>query len=154
MIVVEEEHEDARVLVGGGALFVGARADGALRFDRRRAVDLDEAERLDGLRLAVLEHLEVGLLQIDDRIALPVGDDRVDADEVDAGAEDRLLVGGRRGAGAVGWRRLRRRGLLRRLGRAAAVTISRIAIASPAPASRTVTHNAFPCRPVGRALRH
>ncbi len=99
VVVVEEEHEDSRILVGGGALFIGAGANGAGRFDRRLAVGLDETERLDGLRLAVFEDLEVGRLEIDDRVALAIRDDRVDADEVDAGPEDGLLVSGRRGLG-------------------------------------------------------
>ena len=57
----------------------------------RVAVHLDQPELLDRLRLAVLEHLEVGLLQVRDRLRLLVGDDDVDADEVDAAAEDGLL---------------------------------------------------------------
>ena len=51
---------------------------------------------LDLLRLAVLGDLEVVRLQIGDRVAVLVGDDHVDADEVDAGAEDRRLAAGRR----------------------------------------------------------
>ena len=96
VIVVQEEREDARVLVGGGGLFVVARADGALRVARLRGrVDLDQPERLGLLRLAVFLDLEILELEVGDGIALPVGDDDVDADGVDAGAEDRLL--GRRG---------------------------------------------------------
>ena len=60
-----------------------------------------------------------------DRVAVAVGDDHVDAHEVDAGAEDRLIGGGRR-LGRVGgrcrcgrrWRRGLRRRCLRRPGSA------------------------------------
>ena len=47
---------------------------------------------LDRLRLLVLGHLEVGLLQVDDLLPLLVGDDDVDPDEVDTAPEDRLLL--------------------------------------------------------------
>ncbi len=55
------------------------------------AVNLDQLELFDLDRLAVFEHLEVGLRQVGDRLGLLVGDDDVDADEVDAGAEHGLL---------------------------------------------------------------
>ena len=56
--------------------------------------DVDQLEGLDRLRLAVFGDLEVFLRQIVNGVALPVGDDDVDADEVDVGAEDRgLLLG-------------------------------------------------------------
>ena len=60
----------------------------------------------DLLRLAVFEHLEIGRGQVRDDVALRVGDDRVELDVVDFGAEDdrgrsdRLLGDQRRGATA------------------------------------------------------
>jgi hypothetical protein len=45
--------------------------------------DVDHREGADRLRLPVLEHLEVFLLQIADVLALLVGDDDVDLDVVD-----------------------------------------------------------------------
>ena len=98
--IVDHHHVDAaveRALVG---LHVGLdrrrgeqRAVGAL--DR----NVDEREGGDRLRLPVLEHLEVFLLQVADDVALPVGDDDVDLDVVDADLEGRLLL---RGGGAGG----------------------------------------------------
>ena len=76
----------------------------------RRRVDLDQPERLDLLRLAVFLNLEVLELEIGDRIALPVGDDHVDAHEVDAGAEHRLAWSGGRLAGVLRRRSWRLRG--------------------------------------------
>ena len=91
---------------------------------------LHQAEGLDGLRLVVLDELEVVLGEIGDRVAAAIGDDDVDAHEVDAGAEDRLLgaaarrpaapaagVAGGAGVCGAGLRRGRlRRGRLGRLG--------------------------------------
>ena len=93
VIVVEEEREDPHVVARGLELFVVAIANLLRRRTARLrvAVDLDQLELLDRLRLAVLEDLEVGLRQVGDRLVLPVGDDDVDADEVDAAAERRLL---------------------------------------------------------------
>ena len=65
-----------------------------VRLDRRRreqraigALDrnVDQRELGDRLRLAVLEHLEVLLLQVADDAPLPIGDDGVDLDVVDRG---------------------------------------------------------------------
>ena len=93
MIVVEEEREDARVLVGGGGLFVVARADArAACRPAASSVSILIRRNVSGLlRLAVFLDLEIFELEIGDGIALPVGDDDVDADGVDAGAEDRLI---------------------------------------------------------------
>ena len=70
-------------------LFVVAIADLAnRRIARLRvAVDFDRRELFDRLRLAVFEDLEIDFLQVADRLRLLVGDDDVDADEVDAAAE-------------------------------------------------------------------
>ena len=81
-----------------------------VRLDRRgreqrtiRPLDrnVHEGERIDRLRLPVLEHLKIFLFQIADEISLPVGDDDVDFDVVDLDAEGRLLRL-RRGALAAG----------------------------------------------------
>jgi len=75
-----------------------------VRFDRRcranRALQLfdgnvDERERRDRLRLAVLDDLEILFLQIGDDGAGAVGGDGVDFDVVDPHCEGRLLLGGR-----------------------------------------------------------
>ena len=61
----------------------------------------EEAHAIDRHRLAVVEELEVGGGEVDDRLAVRVGDDRVDLHEVRAAAEDR------RGLRRLGLRRLR-----------------------------------------------
>ena len=53
--------------------------------------DVHHAEGGDGLRLAVLEHLEVFLLQVADELALLVGNDRVHLDVLDLRLEGRPL---------------------------------------------------------------
>ena len=92
VVVVEEEGEDARVLVGGRRLFVVARAQRALRNrGLGHRVDLHQPEGLRLLRLAVFLDLEIFELEVADGIALAVRHDHVDADGVDAAAEDRLF---------------------------------------------------------------
>ena len=101
MVVVQKNREQPHVVARRFRLLV----DRVAYFARRIAADagvlghVDELERLDRLRLAVFGDFEVFLLQIVDGIALPIGDDDVDADEVDVGS-------GRSGvclpAGAVG----------------------------------------------------
>ena len=117
MVVVDEEHEQPHVVLGNLDLFVDAVAQLARRrlAGPRIAVDANQAELLDRLRLPVLEHFEVGLRQVGDRLALVVVDDDVDADEVDAGAEDRLRL----------LRVALRRGRRRRAGRRLALLLSR-----------------------------
>ena len=105
MVVVEEDREQPDVVARRFHFLVVVGADFARRLLDRvggAAVELDQLEGLDLLRLAVLGDLEVALLQVRDRIAFLVGDDDVDADEVDPGAENRRWLGGIR-------RRLRRR---------------------------------------------
>ena len=94
VVIVEEEHEDARRFVGRGVLLILAGPDGARGVLGRRGVDPNQSEGLDRLRLAVLEDLEVFFRQAIDGIALPVGGDDVHSDEVDTCTEDRLLDGG------------------------------------------------------------
>jgi hypothetical protein len=122
VVVVVEDHEQPDVVAAELGLLVPGRADlpGQLTLERV-ALDLDVAEALDLLELVVLVDLEVVLGQVLDGVALVVGDQRVDADEVDAGAEGGRLrgrgllrPGGRPGAGGVParawrWRRGRRR---------------------------------------------
>ncbi len=71
-----------------------------------RSVDPDQPELLDGLRAAVLEDLELFLPQVDDRGVFPVGDDDINGDVVDAGAECGLRIRWLRRA--RGWLLLRR----------------------------------------------
>ncbi len=92
VVVVKEEGEDARVLVGGRRLFVVPGAQRTLRNrGLRHRVDLHQAEGLRLLRLAVFLDLEIFELEVADGIALPVGDDDIDADGLNAAAEDRLF---------------------------------------------------------------
>ncbi len=93
MIVVHEEHKDTHIISRGFELFVIAVANLLRRrtTGNRVAVDLDQLELLDLDRLAVLEHLEVVLGEIGDWLRLLVGDDHVNADEVDAPTERRWL---------------------------------------------------------------
>src|SRR6185436_2265733 len=107
--VVEHEQVDAAVHADVG-IHVGL--DGGRREQRTlgaRDRNVDVGERAHHLRLAVLEHLEIGGAQIGDRLAGGVADEGVDLDEVRLDAEGqrrlrRLRVGGRGGC------RLLRRG--------------------------------------------
>ena len=112
MVVVEEDREQAHVVARRLGLLVEVVADFLRRLLDRvggAAVELDQLEGVDLLRLVVFEDVEVRRLQIRDRVAVLVRDDDVDADVVDAGAEDgrRLLRGGirrwrlRRGLGGL-----------------------------------------------------
>jgi hypothetical protein len=94
VIVVEEEEEQPDVFARGLGLLVVPVADLARRqfAGPHVAVDLDEPELLDRLRLLVLEHLEVGLREVGHRLLLAVGDDHVHAHEVDGFAERRRLL--------------------------------------------------------------
>ena len=58
-----------------------------MRSDRPVRRDINEAEDGYRLRLAVLQHLEVRLRQISHEVPLPVSDNRIDLDVVDAGPE-------------------------------------------------------------------
>ena len=93
VVVVEEDREQADVVSRRLRLFVFVGADGAgrtVRAGHRAAIELDELEAFDRLRLAVLGDFEVALFQIRDVRAALVGDDDVHADEVDPGAKGRL----------------------------------------------------------------
>ena len=117
VVVVQEEDENARVLALRLELLIVVAANLTRRPLARRGCpgDPDELERFDGLKVPVLEDVEVLHLQVGDRVAVLVGDDDVDTDEVDAAAEDGLLRLGRllchwRGRG---WRRWLLRALAR-----------------------------------------
>ena len=102
VVVVEEDREQPDVVARRLHLLVVVVPDFARRFLDRvggAAVELDQLEGLDLLRLAVFGDLEVALLQVRDRVALVVGDDDVDADEIDAGAENRRRLAA--GSGVV-----------------------------------------------------
>ena len=87
VVVVEEDDEQADVRTLGLALLVEERREsrgtGAVHLLGHR-IDLDDREGVDRLRLAVFLDPELVLRQIDDRVALFIGDDRIDADVVDA----------------------------------------------------------------------
>src|SRR5687767_3123163 len=78
---------------GGFPLLVEVAADCRGRPVRglRVGIDPDHRELLHLLRLAILGDAELLRLQIENGLTLVVGDDDVDADEVDAGADGRLL---------------------------------------------------------------
>ena len=137
VIVVEKDREQPNVVFRGFRSFIIVVADRprrAIAARYRAAVELHELEGLDVLRLAVLADLEIGLLQIGDRVAVAIAGDHVHAHEVDARAEQRgcgRLV--RRWILSVGWVLLR--GLTLRGGRAAAARLARLT-ALPASARR------------------
>ncbi len=113
VVVVEKKRKYPHVVARRFRLLVDRVANRARRFGNRVGIlgDVDELEGLNGLRLAVFRNLEIFRLQVMNRIALPIGDDDVDANDVDVGAEDRDL-----GCG-IRWRRRlllrrRRRGVL------------------------------------------
>src|SRR5439155_19598376 len=58
--------------------------------------NVDDAERADRLRLAVLEHLEILFGQAADEVAVAIEDQRVDLDVLDLRLERRLLLRRRR----------------------------------------------------------
>ena len=92
VIVVEQQDEEPRCSARRAALSSSYRlriAFGVIpAFEL--GVDLHRLERLDLLRLLVLAHLELVLLHVEDDLAgFLVGDDDVDADEVDAAADHR-----------------------------------------------------------------
>src|SRR5581483_2881850 len=118
---VEEDREEPHVVARRFGLLVEVGADLPRRLLHGfadAAVELHELERLDRLRLAVLGDLEVALFQIAEGGPVLVRDDDVDANEVDAGAEQRLV------------RRSRCRRLLARLG----LTLGRWRLALRLPA--------------------
>jgi hypothetical protein len=118
VIVVEEEHEEPHVVSARLPFFVARTADprDPLLGGHRRPFDADGPELFDLLGLAVLDQLEIGLLEVGDRPAVPIADERIDADEVDFTAEGRGLRRLRGGlltrAAVLG--RAALRGLLRR----------------------------------------
>ena len=107
VIVVEEDREQPHVVSRGFLFFVGVGADGARRTLAGRAgdaaVELDELEVFDRLRLAVFGDFEVGLLEVGDVRAAAVGHDDVDADEVDARAEHGVARAARGGVACCAW---------------------------------------------------
>ena len=106
VVVVEKNREQPHVI----ARRLGLLFDDVANFSRRIAADagvladVHQLEGLDRLRLAVFGDLEVFLPEIVDRVALLVGDDDVNADEVDVGTECRSLLRlrRRRGLGSLG----------------------------------------------------
>src|SRR5439155_25824236 len=104
VVVVEKDREQPYVVARRLRLFVVIASNGPRRVLaglEDAAVELDQLEGVDLLRLVVFADVEVGFLKVVDRVALLVGDDDVDADVVDAGLENRRRLLARR--------RLRRR---------------------------------------------
>jgi hypothetical protein len=93
VVIVQEDREQPHVVALRLRLLVEEAADLAGGSRVLHLVDAHELERLDVLRLAGFGDREVGGRQVEHRVALPVGDDDVDADEVDAGPEDGLARG-------------------------------------------------------------
>ena len=93
MVVIEEDGEQPDVLAGGFPLLVELAANRSCRFGAwlRCAGQTNQSEGVDRLRGVVFEHLEVIGLQVGHGVSIPVGDDDVDADDVDFGAEGRRL---------------------------------------------------------------
>ena len=151
MIVVEKDREQPNVVFRGFRSFIIVVADRprrAIAARYRAAVELHELEGLDVLRLAVLADLEIGLLQIGDRVAVAIAGDHVHAHEVDARAEQRgggLLI--RRRILAVGWVLLG--GLTFGGGRAAAARLARLT-ALPASPRAPLAAGATQLRSCGR----
>ena len=82
--IVEDHHVDAAVERPLVALDVGLDRRAANSGRSARSTGMSTSEKVEiGLRLAVLEDLEVVLRQVADELALRVGDERVDLDVVD-----------------------------------------------------------------------
>jgi len=97
VIVVQENDEHPRVVACRFALLIIPVAN-LLRGRLTRlgiAVDFDETEGLDLLRLVVLEDFEVRLLLIGRGLALRIGHVRIDGDKVDSRSEGELGLVGR-----------------------------------------------------------
>ena len=93
-IVHDDDDDAAQIeLVGGD---VGADLPHPFGGDRRGRGDVDGRERDDRLRLAVFEHREVLGAQAVNRLAVLVEHRDVEPDEIDAGAEGLLGLGGLR----------------------------------------------------------
>ena len=94
VIVIQEDRKHPDIFTGGLPLYVECVADRPRRLGAglRNAGDANQPKRLDGLGGAVLEHLEVVRLQVGHGVAFPVGDDDIDADEVDVCPEDGWLL--------------------------------------------------------------
>ena len=113
VVVVEEDREQPHVVARRFGLFVVVGAN--LRAAGRRRRQSSPPSSVMSLKVSIFCGLSLSVtskslwLQVVDRIAVLVGDDDVDADEVDAGAEDRRLRRVWRWRG--GWRRLRLRRL-------------------------------------------
>src|SRR5262249_49117542 len=93
VIVVKKDREQPHVVARGFDFLIGERPDLAQRLvtGTLAAVGSNQLELLDLLELVVLEYLKVLVREVAGRLTLLVGDDHVDADEVDAGLEDGLI---------------------------------------------------------------
>ena len=108
MVVIEKYCEEAHIVSRGFALLVAVGPDLARRSVGARhqpAVERNQFESLNFLRSPLLDDLELFGPQVLDGIAVLVGDNHIDADEVDASPEDRLatlrcLISRRRLAGS------------------------------------------------------
>ena len=108
VVVVQKDREQPHVVASCFRFLVRVRANrlgGLLEGLRHSAVELHQLEGFNLLRLAVLGDLEIPLLEVAHRGTVLVGEDDVDANEVDAGAKHRRrlrrlvrrrLLGGRR----------------------------------------------------------
>ncbi len=104
VIVVQEDRKQPHVVTRRFALLVEIGNDRTRRTigsQDQSAVERDQFEGFDRLRPGLLSDDKILRREIRDRIAALVTHDRVDADEVDAGAEGRRLLG-LRGGGGVG----------------------------------------------------
>src|SRR5205814_4156518 len=94
---VQEDDEYPRIVARRFALLIIAVAN--LLWGRLTrlgiSIDFDEAERLDLLRLVILEDLEVRLFQIGRGLALRIRHVRIDGDKVDSRSEGELGLVGR-----------------------------------------------------------
>src|SRR5205807_2207467 len=88
VIVIEKNGEQPDIVTRRFEFLVRVRADRHWRTvgaGHTATIELDQLERLHGLRLVVLGDLEVALFQICDRLTgLAIGDDDIDTYEVDA----------------------------------------------------------------------
>ena len=74
-------------------LHAAARVEHEPEVHGRAGVAVAAREKLDGLRLAVLEHLEVLYGEVGDDVALAVDHGDAEGGEIDAGAEPWLRAG-------------------------------------------------------------
>src|SRR4029453_2604505 len=95
MVIVQEDSKEWNSVFVRLRVLVGVRADlsgRAVRTRDRAALELDELECFNRLRLTVFDDFEIGLLQVRNGRAALIRNDDIDPNEIDSCAELRQLT--------------------------------------------------------------